>query len=125
MRYTAAVREAKSAFERKAGADKETRINNVVSLAEWQVYSNRQISTFTGMDPHDVAAWTKKTDRTGGNLTGEALGPILEVIAIDARSEVDDYATKRALDAGCSTRMLARLTGLTQSSITRAARRAA
>ena len=125
MSMPEAVKQAKYAFENKAAANKETRINNVIELAEWGVFSNQHLSMLTGMRAHDVAEYTGKTDRTGGNLSGASLAPILDIIATKARGEVDDSAVKRALDAGASTRMVSRLTGIAQSTVARQGRRAA
>lgn len=120
-----AVQQAKYAWEHRAAFDKPTRIAKVVELGEWGVFSNRQIGIFTGMRIGDVSAHTGKTDTTGGTLKPMALGPILEVMHVKARGETDFYAVKRALDAGTSTIMLSRLTGIPVSTVSRQARRAA
>ena len=124
MSHVDAIRQAKWAFDHKGTATKEDTVNRVVELAEWRLFSNSQITTFTGMLPRDVGIYTGKTDRTGGRLEGEALGLILDVIAIKAQNEVDDSAIKKALE-GTSSVMLARLTGIPKTTINRWARRAA
>lgn len=121
---TTAVEQAIWAYAHRDTMDKQTRLDHVIALAAWGVYSNRQVALLTGMDPHDVAAYSGKTDRTGGNLNPDALPLILDLIHIDARGEVDFFAVKRALDAGVSGRMLARLTGRSQVTLARHARRA-
>lgn len=122
---TTAVEQAIWAYTHRDTMDRQTKLDQVVALAAWGVYSNRQIAMLCGMDPHDVAGFSGKTDRTGGNLNPEALPLILDLIHIDARGEVDFFAVKRALDAGVSGRMLARLTGKSQVTLARHARRAA
>lgn len=119
-----AIQQAKAHWERRDTATKEQRVNAVIELAEWRLFSNAQIARLVGMDPHDVAEYTGKRDRTGGKLTGESLAPILEIIANDARGEVDDFAFRRALAAGASTRMVAKLTKITQSTVARRGRAA-
>jgi hypothetical protein len=116
---TEAVRQAKFHYDHHDTYDKEQRINAVVALNEWRIYSNRQLSTFTGMSTADVGAYTGKTDKTGGNLSGESLGLVLELIHMDARGEVSYPLVAKAVDAGISTRMLAKLTGRSQRTVAR------
>lgn len=125
MKNHAAVTQALFAFTHRATASREDRINRVVELAEWELFSNRQISTFTGMRRQDIAAYTSKTTHEGGNLTGESLGPILKLVELAGRDEIDDNEVARASRAGASTRMISKLTGISQSMIARQLRRAA
>ena len=120
---TTAVQQAIWAFEHKDTMDRQTRVDHATALGAWGCFSNRQISSLTGLDPHDVAFLTGKKDRTGGRLNPEALEAVLNLIHIHARGEVDFFATKRALD-GVSGRTLARLTGRSQVTLARHARRA-
>jgi hypothetical protein len=114
-----AVRQAKYHFEHKANYTKQTRIDAVIELAEWLLFSNRQIASFTGMRSHEVAAYTGKTDRTGGNLAGESLGLVIDLIHTTHRGEVSYPLTAKAVAAGASTRMISRLTGLAQRTVAR------
>lgn len=123
MSLARAVMQAKEAWEEKETADKETRVNNVVELAEWKLFSNRQISHLTGVRMQKVAGYTGKTDTSGGGLTGESLEHILEIIFTRNRGEVNDLQVRDAHDAGASTRMISRLTGIPQSTVSRATRR--
>jgi hypothetical protein len=119
-----ACKQAKYIFEHRSTSDREQRINNVIALNEWHLFSNAQLSRLTGLKEHDVAAYTGKTDKTGGNFEGEALAPIIELIHLRSRGERDDRVVRRALEHA-SSRMVARLSGFSQSYISRAGRRAA
>lgn len=99
-------------------------INSLIGLAEWKIFSNRQLSALTGLSTRVVGGYTNKVDNTGGNMPPESLPAVLELIHITQRGEVDIFAAKRALDFGISTRMLAKLTGIPQVTLARWGRRA-
>ena len=119
--FLEAVKQAKWAFEHKdmTTTTRQNRIDWIRELDDWKVFSNIQIANFVGLKSDTVGAFTGKTDKTGGRLNPEALGDIMKVIHIDNLGQIDPHAIKRVLDQGVSTRMLARLTGLVQSTITR------
>jgi hypothetical protein len=125
MSHVTAIKQAKYAFDHRENATREEKVNAVIELAEWNLFSNRQLAHLTGLNRGAVAGVNSKTDRTGGALDGEALAPILELIATNARGDKDDSAIRRAIDAGASGRMVARLTGISQSAVSRASRRVA
>lgn len=121
--HHAAVKEAIYAYAHKDTYDAQAKLDAAVSLAEWGLFSNRQIAKLVGTHPANVASWTTKRDRTGGTLKPEALPDVLKVIEIHARGEVDHAAVKKALE-GVSSTMLARLTGRAQTTLSYQARRA-
>lgn len=123
--HHAAVAEAIHAFAHRNNFDRQQKADVAISLAEWGVFSNRHIAAFLDMTPALVGQFTHKTDKTGGTLKPESLPHVLRVIELEHRGEVDHFAVKRALDAGCSSIMLARLTGRPQTSLSRHARIAA
>lgn len=117
-----AVKEAIYTFQHRDHMERQTRVDKARSLAEWGCFSNRQIGKLVGLHPHEVAEYTGKKDHTGGRLKPESLPHVLEVIEIHARGEVSHHAVKRALDAGCSSIMLARLSGRPQTTLSWQAR---
>ena len=123
MNHLEAVQQAKYHFDHKANYAVIQRRIAAVELAEWGLFSNRQISTFTGLRLADVGVYTRKTDRTGGKLEGEALGWIIELIRLKNNGEVNDLAVARTLEAGVSAGMLSRLIGQPQTTLSRQARR--
>jgi len=101
---------------------REALVNEAVALGEWELFSGRQISAFTGLRPALVNDLIAKTDRTGGTLKPESLGYIIILMRATAREEDDCQAIADALKAGVSSIMLARLTGRSQSTLSRRAR---
>ena len=118
----AAVRQAKWHYDHKAEYTREDKVNAAIELAEWKLFSNSQITVFTGLETHKVGRYTLKTDRTGGRLDGGALAPIIELFGIQARGEISASAICAALDAGASVGMLVRLLGLSATSVRRYAK---
>lgn len=133
MSHLAAVKQAKEFWEaREANAGRfsdkrEARVNNAIALAEWGVFSNNQISTFTDVEAAKVGEYSRKTDRTGGSLTGESLAPIIDIIVARTTGDAGSKETRnaiasgvrRAVDAGASTRMISRLSGVPQRTVAR------
>lgn len=113
------VLQAKHAFDHKEGRDKEWRVNMMIGLAEWGIFSNSHISAFTGMRPADVGAYTKKRDKTGGKLPGESLEHILQAIYDRNAGEVNDLVILRARQAGAGFGMMTRLTGIPETTLKR------
>ena len=126
MSNLTALQQAKYAFDhRRTAISRQERLDNIIALAEWGIFSNAQIAHFTGTNPHLVAKFTGKTDRTGGNLPGESLQPIIDIVTARANDQEARGAVARAIEAKASTRMIARLTGLSQSTVMRLSREAA
>lgn len=119
--YLAALEQARRAFENRDQFDKQTKIDFVTALIEWGVFSDRQIAAIVGIRPQDVHELSKKTDHTGGAFTPEAIPLIIDVIHRTARDEANARAIALAIDAGVSTRMLAKLTGIAQRTVSRRA----
>jgi hypothetical protein len=112
-----ALEQARDAFMRGGTADRQTRYDDAAALGEWRIFSNAQISHFTRVDPHAVAKLTGKKDRTGGRLPGEALPYLIRYMRAKNRSELDWTELRGALNVGASTRMVARMTGVPQSTV--------
>lgn len=118
----AAVKEAIYVYRHRDNMDRQTRVDKARSLAEWGCFSNRQIGKLVGLHPHEVSEYTGKKDHTGGRLKPESLPHVLNVIEMHNRGEVNHSLVKRALEAGCSSTMLARLTGRPQTTLSWQAR---
>lgn len=119
MTALTAAEQALYHFEHHSRYDDQQRVDAVQELADWGLFSNEQIARFTGMNAHKVAGFTGKTDRTGGNLTGESLVPIIALINANANNEVDRGNVRDAMELGASTRMIAKLAGMNQRTVAR------
>jgi hypothetical protein len=104
---------------------REERFKAATELAQAGVFSNTQIALFTGIRPNDVGRISGKRDHTGGSITIESLPLVLTVIDNHRRGEVSFKAVLDAVEAGCKTPMLSRLTGIPSRTLSRHARRAA
>ena len=116
MTHLIALEQAHSAYTHHQ-PDRQARYDNAVKLGEWGLFSNAQISHFTGLDPHVVGRLTGKTDRTGGRLPAAALPYLIRYIQGVNRSEVDRNLIREAFRAGASTRMIAKFAGITQTRV--------
>lgn len=100
---------------------KELLIEKAQDLAEYGLFSNRQISKISdGVLSHvTVSTYIPKENKTGGRFSPQSLEDIALVLFSKERNRVDYNAVKRAMDAGTSPGMIARLTGVSQSSISK------
>lgn len=95
---------------------RQTQFDDAVALGETGVFSNRNISHITGLNPDTVLKLTGKTERTGGRLSPESL-PFL----LDAAQHFAQYglcltsAVRVSARLGTSWRMIATLTGIPRS----------
>lgn len=119
-----AVKEALDLYRCHENLNREGKVNAAMSLMEWGVFSNRHIASFSGLSPSYVNGLSKKGDHSGGRLDPEALPLVIDLIHAANRGEHSYRAVAKALDAGISGHMLARLTGRPQSTLARQARTA-
>lgn len=117
--YLDALQQAANYYERRAFLSKEDKYNAIVALAEWHLFSNRQIASFIGASAATVNGVTGKTLRTGGRLKPQALRPVIEVIHMRVRGEIDKPLVRAAVKSGVSVNMLAKLTGIPQRTVAR------
>ena len=98
---------------------RQDRVDAVVELAEWGVFSNRHLALISGLRPAFVNELTGKTDKTGGTINPARLGDLAN--AVDARNRGEDVRKRVAdlLADGFSTTMVARLTGWSASTVGR------
>ena len=118
-KHIKALEQAQYAYESKEFADREVKVNRAVELSQWGFFTCTQISDFTGLSKKEVKAFTVILDEIGmgGKMHGGSIKHILAVIHLRESGFTDDFATQKALDAGCSSRVLARFTEMSQSMV--------
>lgn len=110
-----AVQHARHVIQRKHRLDRQQLFDEAVALGEWGLFSKRQIASFTGLTEREVSGLIQKTDKTGGRLEPEAIEHIEKIILGDRTPD----RVRTAAEAGCSTPMLVRLTGLPGTTLRR------
>jgi len=100
---------------------REEMLEKLSDLAEYGILSNRQLAKIVrGKISHTtIAQHTQKKSKTGGSLSPEALEDIREALFSRERKAIDYDAISRALSKGTSQNMITKLTGISQSSISR------
>lgn len=96
-------------------------VSEAQELSYYGLFSNRQISKISGgaLSPSVLNASLSKNNKTGGRLSPENLEDILLILFSKERGAVDHKLIKKVLDNGTSQGMISRLTGISQSSISR------
>lgn len=123
-KHVKALEQAQYAYESKDFADREVKVNRAVELAQWGFFSITHISDFTGLPARQVREFAGEVDGLGGTMHGGSIKHILAVIHLRENGFTDDFATQKALDAGCSSRILARFTEMSQSMVALQSKRA-
>lgn len=123
MTNHAALTQARDTWRGRANLDKQGKFDAAVALGEWGLFSNRHIAKFTGLSPATVNALITKPERTGGRLEPEALEPVIEVLHMRVRGEIDNAKVRTAIEAGVSVNFLAKLAGIPQRTLARIAER--
>lgn len=100
---------------------KEVLIEKAQDLAEYGLFSNRQISKISGgiLSNATVGTYITKETKTGGRFSPQSLDDMATVLFSKERGRIDYDAIQRILDGGTSQGMVARLTGVSQSSISK------
>lgn len=123
MSITTPLSEALWVYSRLAQYDKQQRFDAAVSLAEWQLFSLRQIAKITGLSHSSVATLVQsKNDKTGGKFDPEGLEALTALQkARQAGRELDGQQVTEALDSGggTSTYMASKLTDIPRMSLVR------
>lgn len=119
--YLVALQQAKAAADaNEAGTlDAQGRLDAVIALAEWGVFSARNVALFTGMKYTDVLEYISNPTRKGGRVTVAAIPHIIRAINLEAQGKFDVAEVRAAVDAGTSLTMFARLTGQPHTSLFR------
>jgi hypothetical protein len=103
---------------------KEALIEKAKDLANYDLFSNRQISKISGgvLSHVAVSANIPKANKKGGRFSPQSLEDIATVLfSVSNGGPVDFDAVRRAMKSGTSQGMISRLTGLSQSRISREA----
>lgn len=103
---------------------KEVLIEKAKDLAKYDLFSNRQISKISGGVLSHVAISAKipKVNKKGGRFSPQSLEDIaLVLFSVSDSRNIDFDAVRRAMKLGTSQGMISRLTGLSQSRISREA----
>lgn len=100
---------------------KEEIIFHVKDLATYDVFSSRQLSAITNGIIHHatISKITGKKDRTGGNLNVGTLDILRNILFTRADSGTDYNLIASALRMGTSQGMVSKLTGVSQSTISK------
>jgi hypothetical protein len=109
------IRENAKTFSDKQIADK------AAELSRYGLFSNRQIAKIfgSGVNHSKIKTYTNKTDKTGGSFEPESLETLRQILFTKSMGDFDYQAVKRAIEMGTSQNMIMRLSGVSQSSISR------
>lgn len=101
--------------------DRDTLIQAVRELAGYRVFSSRQLSAITnGVLSHTtISRLIDKKDRTGGNLNVGTLELLRSILYNRADGKTDYKLINKAVGSGTSQGMVSKLTGISQSSISK------
>ena len=101
--------------------DRESTEVAIKDLASHRLFSSRQIAAIVNgaVDHSSIAKLIKKEDKTGGNLNVGTLEILRNVLYSRANNKTDYQLISEALEQGTSQGMVASLTGVSQSSISR------
>lgn len=93
----------------------------ITLLAEYQVLSSRQMSAIVNsrVGHSVISKMIDKENKTGGNLNVGTLEILRNVLYSRASGETDYKLIQEALGKGTSQGMISKLTGVSQSSISR------
>lgn len=125
MTLTTPLEEAAWVYSHIDQYDRQQRFDAAASLAEWRVFSIRQIARIVGLSVTPVADLLKasrKSDKTGGRFDPASLPALKELAQRRRRSEeIEPAKVAEALDAGGGTSpyMASRLTGIPRTHLVR------
>jgi hypothetical protein len=107
--------------DRSHQMDNEELIKNIKELAAYSVFSSRQISSIIShkISHSVISKIIKKKDKTGGNLNVATLEILRSILYSRSDGKPDYQLISQALEKGTSQGMISRLTGISQSSISR------
>lgn len=98
--------------------ERQTRIDDAITLGETGVFSNRNIALITGLEPDFVGGITGKKDKTGGRFNPEMLPQIYDLRMQWVQARVVAHKDVAFIvSAGVSPGMLAKLTGISRTAI--------
>lgn len=93
----------------------------IFDLSNYGIFSNRQISNLLNnrVNHNKVRKFTGKTKKTGGKLSPSSLEDVREVLLSKSSGKINFDAIVNAVKAGTSQNMIMKLSGVSQSSISR------
>lgn len=93
----------------------------VIRLSKYQLFSSRQLSAIVNniLTHSNIAKIIIKSDKTGGKLNVGTLEILRNVLYSRANGKTDYELIAKALEEGTSQGMISKLTGVSQSSISR------
>lgn len=101
--------------------DRSLLIERLQDLAEYEVFSNRQMQAICGntISYTTIGNYTRKTSKNGGRLAPESLEDIREILFEKHNGRINYKAIERVLQTGTSQGMISKLTGVAQSTISK------
>jgi hypothetical protein len=101
--------------------EKEVLIYNIQNLAEYEIFSNRQMQAIcrNELSYTTIGGYTQKTSKNGGNFSPESLEDLREILFSKHNDQINYKAIERALGHGTSQGMISKLTGVAQSTISK------
>jgi hypothetical protein len=99
----------------------EAILERVKELSGYDIFSNRNLSFIIGnkISHVKIGKVTQKKKKSGGLLAPESLEDIRDLLFSRTRNSINYEAAQRAVSAGTSQNMIQRLSGVSQSSISR------
>lgn len=96
-------------------------IKAVIELGDYKVFSSRQISAIirNRVSHTTVSSTIGKKDKTGGNLNVVSLEALRNILYSRSSGETNYGLIAKVLEEGTSQGMISKLTGVSQSSISR------
>jgi hypothetical protein len=101
--------------------DREVLVYNLQNLAEYNVFSNRQLQAIClgELSYTTIGGYTQKKTKNGGNFSPESLENLREILYAKHNGQINYQAIERALTQGTSQGMISKLTGVAQSTISK------
>jgi hypothetical protein len=96
-------------------------IDRLQEISEYGLFSNRQLARICNNKVSHalIGQYTKKNTNAGGKIAPESLEDLREALFSKERRSISYPHVQSALEAGTSQGMVARITGINQSSISR------
>lgn len=120
---TSALEEAAWVYEHRDNYDLQQRFDAAASLAQWGVFSLRQVGAIVRLSHTTVAKVARaKQDKTGGKFSPECLPLLFELQRAHARGEgiaAADVAAMVDAGSGTSFGFAARLAGISETQLRR------
>lgn len=116
-----AVNEAIWLRDHASKLDRDKLFEVVENIGEYGIFSARQLSALTGnLISHQTAArLCQKTEKTGGRLNPKSLDQIRQCFHDRINNTIDYSLISQIIDAGTSQGMVEKLTGISQTKISR------